>query len=351
MLPRRFRLLVVCLVVCCLFAVTRPDKALSQQTAATAAEHQRPVYLFSCFTNNGEDGLHLAYSHDGLVWKALNDGRSFLKPTWAGKTDHRQESKMIRDPCILQGPDGIFHLVWTSSWWDREFGYASSRDLIHWSEPRRIPVMENEPTAKNCWTPALIYDEEKKHFLVFWATTVPGKHSHVPTSNREHGLNHRVYCMTTRDFVTFSESRIFFNPDFSVINAHILRQKRGDTYYMFVKNENSKPPEKNIRVTYSNRISGPYRIKVSPPITGDYWAEGPTALQIGEDVYVYFEKYLKGRMGAVRSRNMIDWVDISDQVSFPRGTRMGTAFKVSRKVFEKLNRLGKNPEGASEASG
>lgn len=26
------------------------------------------VYLFSYFKNNGEDGLHLAYSNDGYVW-------------------------------------------------------------------------------------------------------------------------------------------------------------------------------------------------------------------------------------------------------------------------------------------
>lgn len=302
-------------------------------------EERRQVYLFSYFTNDGEDGLHLAYSHDGLVWRALNRGKPFLKPTWPGKDDRGRSYPMLRDPCIMQGPDGVFHLVWTSSWWDREFGYASSRDLVQWSEPRRIPVMENEPTAKNCWTPALAYDAEAGHFLVFWASTVPGKHSDVPTSNREHGLNHRIYFKTTRDFVTFSDSRIFFNPDFSVINAHILRQRRGGKYYMFVKNENSKPPEKNIRVTHSDKIAGPYDTKVSPPITGNYWAEGPTALEIGEYVYVYFEKYIKRCMGAVRSKNMVDWEDISDKVSFPKGTRMGTAFAVSETVCQKLLEL------------
>ena len=27
-----------------------------------------PCYLFSYFKGNGEDGLHLAYSNDGLKW-------------------------------------------------------------------------------------------------------------------------------------------------------------------------------------------------------------------------------------------------------------------------------------------
>jgi len=33
----------------------------------------KDVFMFSYFKNNGEDGLHLAYSMDGLKWKALNN--------------------------------------------------------------------------------------------------------------------------------------------------------------------------------------------------------------------------------------------------------------------------------------
>ena len=39
----------------------------------------KDVFMFSYFKNNGEDGLHLAYSMDGLKWKALNNDQSFLK--------------------------------------------------------------------------------------------------------------------------------------------------------------------------------------------------------------------------------------------------------------------------------
>ena len=37
----------------------------------------------------------------------------------------------------------------------------------------------------------------------------------------EKGLNHRIYYVTTKDFNTFSETKLFFNPDFSVIDAAI----------------------------------------------------------------------------------------------------------------------------------
>jgi beta-galactosidase len=106
---------------------------------------------------------------------------------------------------------------------------------------------------------------------------------------------------------------------------------------MFLKNENPNPPEKNIRITFADHAAGPYPLKVSEPITGKYWAEGPTCLEVGEYVYVYFDKYTEHKYGAVRSKNMIDWEDVSDQVSFPTGVRHGTAFKVSQNIAKTLN--------------
>ena len=65
---------------------------------------------------------------------------------------------LTRDPSILRGPDGVFHLVWTIAWTDHAIGVAHSRDLIHWSEQTRLPVMEHEHTALNTWAPDLFYD-------------------------------------------------------------------------------------------------------------------------------------------------------------------------------------------------
>ncbi|NDV63646.1 glycosyl hydrolase [Bacteroides sp. 224] len=289
---------------------------------------QSTAYLFSYFTGNSTDGLHLAYSYDGLTWKALNDNKSFLTPT-VGK------DKLMRDPSICQAPDGTFHMVWTSSWTDRIIGYASSKDLIHWSEQKAIPVMMHEPTAHNCWAPELFYDKPSKTYYIFWATTIPGRHKEVPTSESEKGLNHRMYYVTTKDFNTFSKTKMFFNPDFSVIDAAIVKDKNGELI-MVVKNENSNPPEKNLRVTKTKKIKKGFPIEVSAPITGSYWAEGPAPLLVGDYIYVYFDKYREKKYGAVRTKDRINWEDVSDQVSFPRGTRHGTAFPVDRRVVDEL---------------
>jgi beta-galactosidase len=286
-----------------------------------------PVYLFSYFVDNGQDGLHLAYSKDGLKWETLNNGKSYLTPM-AGV------DKLMRDPFVLQGKNGLFHMVWTCSWKEQQIGYASSKDLINWSEQKSIPVMAHEPTAKNCWAPEIVYDPENKNYIIFWATTIPGRHSDVAGSETEKGLNHRMYCTTTADFKEFSPTKMFFNPDFSVIDATILPKNK--KFYMFLKNENPNPPEKNIRMTVSEHASGPYPTNVSAPITGKYWAEGPTALEVGEYVYIYFDKYRDHKYGAIRSKNLKDWEDVSDKIIFPKDARHGTAFKVSNKILKNL---------------
>lgn len=288
------------------------------------------AYLFSYFINDSKDGLHLAYSYDGLTWTPLNGGRSYLTPT-VGK------DKLMRDPSICQSPDGTFHMVWTSSWTDRMIGYASSRDLIHWSEQQAIPVMMHEPEAHNCWAPELFYDELSQTYTIFWATTIPGRHKEVPTSASEKGLNHRIYAVTTKDFQTFSDTKLFFDPDFSVIDAAIIKDPKQKDLLMVVKNENSNPPEKNIRVTRTKNLAKGFPVQVSSSITGNYWAEGPAPLFVGDTLYVYFDKYRDHRYGAVRSLDRGEtWEDVSGQVSFPRGTRHGTAFTVDTAVVEAL---------------
>jgi sucrose-6-phosphate hydrolase SacC (GH32 family) len=106
----------------------------------TAQVNDNRVYAFSYFKNNGEDGLHLAYSYDGYKWTALKNDRSFLKPLLS-------KDSLMRDPCIIRGADNKFHMVWTVSWNDRGVGYASSRDLIHWSKQQYLPVMAHEDSA------------------------------------------------------------------------------------------------------------------------------------------------------------------------------------------------------------
>ena len=290
-------------------------------------------YLFSSFRGDG-DGLHLAWSSDGLKWTALADDRIFLQPTVGGK--------LMRDPCILQGPDGVFRMVWTSAWYERVIGYASSKDLIHWSEQKAIPVMEHEPTARKCWAPELVYDAAKKQCIIFWATTIPGRFLETDAFG-DNGPNHRMYCTTTKDFETFTPARLFFDPGFSVIDATMV--PAGGKYDLVFKEETLKPVKKHLRVASGDSIEGPFK-DLSEPFTPS-WVEGPTALEIGDRYLVYYDMYTARTYGAMRSLDLKQWEDVSDQLSLPKGTKHGTAFAVSREVLTALlqYRPNQNPTG------
>lgn len=283
------------------------------------------IYMFSYFKNNGQDGLHLAYSYDGYSFTALKHDSSFLKPILS-------KAKLMRDPCIIRGADNLFHMVWTVSWADRGIGYASSPDLINWSEQQYIPVMAHEDSAKNCWAPEITYDAKKKQYIIYWATTIPGRFAAGDTAG-DGKYNHRMYYVITKDFKTFSKTKLLYNCDFNVIDASI--QQEGKKFIMFLKDETKTPPQKNIRIATSKNLYRNYSLP-SAPITGKYWAEGPTAIKIGESWIVYFDKYTEHKYGAVTSTDLVNWTDISDKVIFPKGTRHGTVFTITKEEFGKL---------------
>ena len=290
------------------------------------AQAKDSVYLFCYFKGNG-DGLHYAWSHDGFQWKILFNDSVVLKPTVS-------KDKLFRDPCIIKGTDGTYHMVWTVSWNDKGIGYASSKDLVHWSEQRFIPVMMHEDSARNTWAPEITYDPARKEYMIYWATTINGKFPQKDTA-AESRYNHRMYYVTTKDFKKFSKTKLLYAPGFSVIDASIVRD--GNKWVMFLKNETRYPVEKNIRVATAKKLDGPYS-KPGAPITGNYWAEGPTAIKINGQWIVYFDKYRDHKYGAVTSNDLLHWTDISESIYFPAGVRHGTVFKISAEEFNRMKK-------------
>jgi predicted GH43/DUF377 family glycosyl hydrolase len=298
-------------------------------SSLAAAEIPDESYLFSYFLGNGESGLHLAWSSDGLKWEALNEGKSFLTPK-VGK------SKLMRDPCITRGPDGRFHMVWTDSWDSSTIGYASSADLIHWSEQKEIPVMSHEPEVKNCWAPEIAYDAEAGQFMIFWASTIPGRFSETETEGDDN--NHRTYAVTTTDFESFSKAAVFFDPGFNSIDSTIL--PLDGKAYLFFKDETKTPRTmKNLRLAVADRMAGPYTLEVKPINLPGAWVEGPSALRVGGMTYLYFDAYTKHHYGLWISRDMCHWEDMTDKLTMPAGIRHGTAFAVPGKILKNLIEL------------
>jgi hypothetical protein len=303
--------------------------SLQLAVAAPAAEPPGKCYLFSYFLNNGEDGLHLAWSNDGLKWQTLKNGGSFLTPSVGGR--------LMRDPCITIGPDDTFHMVWTDSWKGGTIGYASSKDLIHWSAQKALPVMAHEPTTQNCWAPEIIWDPAAKHFRIFWASTIPGRFPATELGGRNDS-NHRIYVTTTNDFLTFSPTELFFDPGYNVIDATLLSYQ--SKTFMIFKDETKVPtPMKNLRLATAPGPSGPFTVRPEPINPPGSWVEGPSALEVGDQVILYFDAYTRNQYRALASKDLKEWSDVSRELVMPQGIRHGTAFEVSPRILKGLRNL------------
>jgi beta-xylosidase len=279
----------------------------------------RKAYLFSTFREPATAGLRLAYSYDGYHWKDFDT--TFLKPTI--------DSNVMRDPSIVQGPDGTYHLVFTSAWkGSKSFGYASSKDLIHWSEEKSIPVMEHEPATVNVWAPELFYDDEGKQFIIIWASTIPYR---FEKGQEDENNNHRLYYTTTKDFKTFSDTKLFLDPGFSVIDAVIV--KRGKNDYVLVLKDNTRP-NRNIKLAFASSPLGPYS-KASEPFTLNF-SEGPAVAKVGDVYLVYYDQYRDKIFGAMKTKDFKTFTDATKEVSLPQGHKHGTIFEVKKKKVKGL---------------
>jgi hypothetical protein len=275
--------------------------------------------MFTSFNEPASDGLRLLYSYDGYKWTDV--GRTFVKPEVG--------SRVMRDPSIAKGADGEYRLVWTSGWKkDKGFGYAHSKDLIHWSTPEFIPVMENDSNVVNVWAPEIFFDDENNQFIIVWASTIPFR---FPKGEEAEDNNHRLYYTVTKDFKTFSPSRLYLDPQFSVIDAEIV--KRAPKDYVLVLKDNTRPM-RNIKVAFADNPLGPW-YNISAPFT-PHLTEGPSVAHVGNNWLIYFDSYGNKKYEAVKTTDFIHFD--SATVSVPEGHKHGTIFMTSRKELKELLR-------------
>jgi len=289
-----------------------------------AAGSAKDIYVSTSFHEPADEGLRFIYSHDGVRWDSIQG--TFLKPEIG--------QKVMRDPSIVKGPDGTFHLVWTCAWkGERGFGYASSKDLIHWSKERFIEVMKDTTTV-NVWAPELFYDDVKRQYVIIWASCVPGK---FPDGQEDHRNNHRLYYTTTKDFNKFSESRLMIDPGFSCIDATLV--KRGKSDYVMVLKDNTRPM-RNIKVAFAKSPYGPWS-KASEPFT-EQFTEGPSTAYVNGWYYIYYDSYRHKIYGAHRTKDFKTFQNQTGSVKFPVGHKHGTVFMAPEELVENLKRYNRD---------
>lgn len=307
----------------------------------SCTKRDKEIYLFTSHREPALDGLHFLYSYDGLQWDSL--AGVWLKPEVGNKSPYYNyltkkmedpkyvPNSMMRDPSIVQGPDGTFHLVWTLAWsGEKGFGYASSKDLIHWSEQREIEVMTDSMT-NNVWAPELFYDDEDEYFYIVWSSSIlPEKYTAADSLGAN--ASHRMYYTKTKDFKTFASTRPFYDPGFNSIDAYVL--KRGTKDYVAIIKDNRKPGFSDLFCVFAESPEGPYSNpteKFAPT-----YSEGPCALKIGDDWIIYYDVYRENRYGAVSTKDFKKFIPMDDKISIPMGHKHGTIIKVPESILLKM---------------
>ena len=290
------------------------------------------VYMFSYFQDNGTNGangLHLAYSLDGLSYHAVNGD--------AGLVTDTQSTPFMRDPYVIYGADQKFHLTYTTGWGgaigsnpvDSNIGYSSSSDLIHWSTPTYItlPITNGEER----WAPQAYYDSANSRYLVYWSTRV-GTGGYLA-----------IYYSTTTDFSSFSTPTLFYSRSSThTLDADIV--KDGLNYVMFIAG--------TAKSQGGTSLYGPYSTTVQQ-LTSGYSSEGPSAIQLNNGTWlVYNDHYASGVYGAMASTDdMATWTEYTGDVSFPTGTRHGNVFTVPYSVAQTLAATAANQPAEDEFVG
>ncbi|MFH5183363.1 LamG-like jellyroll fold domain-containing protein [Paenibacillus sp. TAB 01] len=294
----------------------------------TSSSNHQNAFLMGYFRSgpgqsHKAEQLHYAYSRDGLHWYELNGNR----PVWTSSLGQG----ILRDPFISKGPDGKWHLVFTIRPRGPAIGYAASDDLIHWTEEKALPVMKEIPDTVNSWAPEFAYDPVRNDFLVYWASST-GK----DLSNSKH------YCARTKDWTTFSQTDLFYDPGFQTIDASLA--EHDGKYYMAIKDESHvyeplkypHPPMNFLAV--SDELAGPYEIL--PGVQTPDYTEGPEFLWVDSKRkwLLYYDYWAYGKFGVMESADMIHWSGELDEkrIRFPYRARHATMFPVSHQELQRL---------------
>ena len=295
----------------------------------TVCQAADDVVLMSFFRGNGQAGVYLCVSADGLKFRPLNNDKPVMAPAkWP-------KQGLTRDPSILYR-DGKFRLVWTSNWTGQMFGYAESTDLVNWTAPVQVAPFPDSAdpadTPNNVWAPEIHWDQVQQNYLILWSTS----------TKRSRG--HHIYACRTTDGKTFTPAQRFFDPGFTVIDAQMLLDNpqpanaSGARWVMVVKDERGiKEGGKNLHLTTApldfSRPWAPLSSSVFGPgsnVRPEEQVEGGCLVKIGGEYRLYGDAFSSHHYSVATSSNLVTWTDLTPQLELPKGVRHGTIFVAPR---------------------
>ena len=229
-------------------------------------------YLFGHFIGEeaeNEEQIYFAVSESGFNFKDKNN----LQPVLVSNVGE----KGVRDPYICRSAEGDrYFLIATDlsiyhrgGWFINEQGYYDpsttgsqylvlweSDDLVNWSEAKLLDVAPKN--AGMAWAPEMIYNEETGEYIIFFSSSIMNpetKYKEKPNT---------IYYVATRDFVHFSDTKIFIDNQTDgeegdrrreIIDTTVI--KIGGWYYSVSKDGDNAEAGGGIRILKTKSLLDP----------------------------------------------------------------------------------------------
>lgn len=236
---------------------------------AALKEEDYEGYLFGHFIGEGagnQEQIYFAVSDDGLNFKDMNGGVPVL-------TSAIGEGG-VRDPYLYRSHEGDrFFLIATDlsifnrgGWFKNAQGYYDasttgspylvlweSLDLVHWGEARLLKVAPEN--AGMAWAPEMIYNDETGEYIIFFSSSI------MNPETKYKAKPNAIYYVATRDFVNFSETKLFIDCQSDGENDGKQREiidttviKIGEYYYSASKDGDNAEANGGIRIHRSKNL-------------------------------------------------------------------------------------------------
>lgn len=212
-------------------------KVFDATVKAKPEEKVYSAYAFSSFPSNHEEQVYLAVGKDPLHFTDLNGGKPILTSTVGNLA--------IRDPYIVRSHEGDrFYLIATDlragtpvadGTPAQGFGDSAtldgskhmvvwqSDDLVNWSDAAltdcgAIEYEKNQGYWLGCvYAPEAIYDEVTGDYAVYWASRWYPYYSEENPNKT--GRKYKIFVSRTRDFVNFSEAKLYMDYEGNGVGA------------------------------------------------------------------------------------------------------------------------------------
>ena len=301
--------------------------AVSHASASNSTE----IYLFPYFQNNGNSGIYLSDSTNGINFSALNGGNPIFTPPASFGSQN-----LTRDPAIIY-QNGIFDMVWTSNWTGSVFGFAQSTNLKDWTNIQEIQPFTGTTQPVNVWAPEIQYNPVANNYVIMFSSAM--------TQSEYNNDNHRMYSITSTNLTTFSSASTtpFFDPGYSVIDGQMIYTPLSNQWIMVYKNESAGQKNLNIATISANTLDtalaanngipiSDWTLNANNPIIGPgssntdpnllQAAEGPILRRSldGTQWFLYWDAFENGHFAMASSSNLANWTyqDMTNPVSDPR---------------------------------